>query len=1427
MSKREPEIDGKPKASVGTVAVGHPIDVASGNLFHLFEDFSGPGRVPLTFGRRYNVSLLNETGGMFGAGWSSPYEMKLKRDLEGFCMIPESGEGLIEFQDRKGQVSAGAIVRNLSAFSEIECADDNYRITQWSPTGDEIIVYTFAKRDFGQWMPLIGRHRVDGNGVDISHDEQGRVSTVQLVREGRYLQLVYDGRGCVTAVWLRCPRYAVDEEMHTRPVLSFGYDNCGMLSSMTNALGKRCTYEYNESGRMVRESNLAGMVYTFEFDSQGRCVESCGTDNYGLTQLEFFEDANVTRVKNSLGDATVYTYNGSGQVIEKMTPLGNKWNTAFDEEGRISVEIKPNGATTEYTYDEQGNRAKIASPDGTVTSFEYNERHQLTTMVDPAGYAWEQSYDSRGRPETKRLPNGSNTTTRYDRLGDPLTFDSGVGGALVFDAVGNRIEENTWAGRKIRHTFDAEGYVSSKTEIDEHGQEHQTRYQRDLLGQTTVVSQVNGKTQCFSYGAYALIEKVSDDSAGETRFKYNLDGQLQAVWKSGGDSVSFRLGTEPGRVLAVVNENGEEMSFSYDAEGNVTERTEFDGTSTTFQYDAVGGLLVAESQDDKRTCYERDALGRTLKITYWDEGEVSFGYDERGLLVRAQNADCEIVRKYDALGVVCAEARDDHEVRHDLDASALARVTSSSLGYRSSAFFDEFGRVEMISAPHNAPIGFIHNAHGQEQARFVAEGVAIAQSFDQSGRIGQQRVERMGRGNRDWRRIFVRDYGYDARNNLIRCIDSRLGETNYGYDSDDQTVESKGPGNRAQNQAYDRAGNPIFLGSSSEKRSVLFANDGYAASCTIAAGNLLTRYGTTRYCYNERGDLIRKRASTGKTASEADSAATQYQWNGNGTLRSVSLPNGEVWRYEYDPMARRIRKTGPSRIVEYIWDGDVVLHEVTLPIFESADVDSKNTSPTIRTYQYDPQSFAPLALIEDGRRYLCVNDVAGNPRELVSDEGEIVWSAVYSPLGQAEIRSDADIEFSIRLQGQWYDAETGLHYNRHRYYDPSIGRYISADPAGVSGGLNRYAYGPNTTGWLDVFGLAAGPCWWDEYVRPQTLWAEYQNHHAGFEGLRKSYSWDTERFKSFANFLGRNFEKNMDPGYSGGKIGFDDNHFRRVMVRATLAFQLESLQSSLLHAPMTNLYPVRIPWFSFFRGMVSGRSSDTNMRKAKDYDWGGRFDRSIDKGVGSVSVSGHGVDSKFPKQGATAGVVFKYVDADGTEHSSRLCRDGSWVAGAKEGGDLSHIPLDTSRPLFKTSEGKKPSNLPDTFFGGDRGRLGKALVDAERKLANVEAGRKEDAPLGGPERPFTTEQSEGRLRTQEATLAAEKARPKESQRAGYIKHLEGDIGRLRKRVDRGQELQGQIAHHDRELARLENAADVDRPPNFKKTKKRVNEQLGN
>jgi RHS repeat-associated protein len=130
-------------------------------------------------------------------------------------------------------------------------------------------------------------------------------------------------------------------------------------------------------------------------------------------------------------------------------------------------------------------------------------------------------------------------------------------------------------------------------------------------------------------------------------------------------------------------------------------------------------------------------------------------------------------------------------------------------------------------------------------------------------------------------------------------------------------------------------------------------------------------------------------------------------------------------------------------------------------------------------YVYEPGSYAPLARVdqaegEEQKLYYFHTDQIGTPLELTDADGSIVWQATYKAWGSVEKLTVNDVEQNLRFQGQYFDDETGLHYNTFRYYDPEVGRFVTQDPIGLSGGFNLYRYAPNTGSWTDPLGWS---CW--------------------------------------------------------------------------------------------------------------------------------------------------------------------------------------------------------------------------------------------------------------------------------------------------------------------------------------------------------------
>ncbi|WP_196493892.1 RHS repeat-associated core domain-containing protein, partial [Burkholderia stagnalis] len=259
--------------------------------------------------------------------------------------------------------------------------------------------------------------------------------------------------------------------------------------------------------------------------------------------------------------------------------------------------------------------------------------------------------------------------------------------------------------------------------------------------------------------------------------------------------------------------------------------------------------------------------------------------------------------------------------------------------------------------------------------------------------------------------------------------------------------------------------------------------------------NLLKEYAGTHNTYDEQGNLKERRrngermvfgwSSLGRMVTASDRhMQARYVYDALGRriakLTEPQVPHlssaGSGWR---DAKRRRLKQEHGYGLTLYGWDGDTLAYETSW--------DKRETTH----YVYEPGGFTPLVratgaavLRDDGDAVAELTSIAyyhcdpiGTPQEVTDEAGEIAWSARYKAWGEArevigEAARKAGIVNPLRFAGQYFDRETGLHYNRYRYYDPGSGRFISKDPIGLAGGVNVFQYASNPTGWIDPLGLS-------------------------------------------------------------------------------------------------------------------------------------------------------------------------------------------------------------------------------------------------------------------------------------------------------------------------------------------------------------------
>ncbi len=397
------------------------------------------------------------------------------------------------------------------------------------------------------------------------------------------------------------------------------------------------------------------------------------------------------------------------------------------------------------------------------------------------------------------------------------------------------------------------------------------------------------------------------------------------------------------------------------------------------------------------------------------------------------------------------------------------------------------GRLSSLGIGSHQPLQFSHTAAGEEQRRTNGSGFALRHEWSPTGLLQRQALEGAdGRVND----VLERRYQYDVLDRLTGISDSHWGEQAFRLNGAGQvTAERRDEGRRRQARlfGYDSEQNLCEvsqiapgLGESLKVQDAVVQ----ASARYDAAGRVVER-GHTQYRYDDCGRLAMKR----ETRPGFRPKETYFDWDVQDRLVRVSLPDGARWRYRYDAFGRRVSKVREGQLpsaqavarVAYRWDGDQLIGQQQYYADGSAAREVQ--------WVYEPGSFRPLAQVEaqgdSTQLHYIVTDLTGTARELCSEEGEIRWRGEQGlwgahreerrPIPLRRYLGDAaneEVYCELRYQGQLYDAETGLYYNRHRYYDAESGQYLSPDPIGLHGGIRPQGYVHNPLEWCDPFGLS-------------------------------------------------------------------------------------------------------------------------------------------------------------------------------------------------------------------------------------------------------------------------------------------------------------------------------------------------------------------
>jgi RHS repeat-associated protein len=980
---------------------------------------------------------------------------------------------------------------------------------------------TYVRR--GQRFVLINKVLPNGAGVMLHHEHQhGEHSMLsELVTYSEqdvnkvHLRLgtLIDDQGRLTGVW------EIRDGDVKRQLCGYQYDDSGdlVLAQDENGAAWRYEYQHHLIARYTDRTNRGLNLQWHGSGPNAKAVREWADDGSFDTRLAWDENIRLTYVTDALGHETQHYYDSLGYTYRICHADGRSEWFFRDAAKNIIRHVHTDGSTDRYRYDRLSNLTEHTRADHSVISFAYDDKSHLIKIGDGEGGLWKRDYDDRGNLVEAIDPLENTTEYAYNAFGLPTAIKDANGNtkSLAYDDAGQLVKYTDCSGKVSAWEYNERGQMIRFT--DPVG--HSTTYEYKA-GQLVLIKHPDKTEERFSRDAEGRLLAHSDGLERCTTWRYSTAGFIAERVDAAEHTLRYRW-DKLGRLISLENENQRRAHFHYDPVGRLLEESGFDGRATQYRYDPETGRLAETVNGQRTIALTFDPMGRLTerRATLGEQSQSeTFAYDGNGHLVMATNAASRLQWFHDPAGNLLREHQHYSNLdkplvavwQHEYDALNSRIATIRPDGHRVSWLTYGSGHLLGLKLDEHELLSYERDDLHREVARHQGNNLLQTQQWDPAGRLQEQLL-----GRSDDKSVLIkRAYRYDAAGQLTDINDSRRGPLSYRYDPVSRLLAATSRLG-TETFAFDPASNLLNDSDASTRRPL----DSEPTRNKLV-DNLLRDYAGNHYEYDERGNQIER---------WTNGLRSELHWDLLDRLVHFRDPRLTV-DFGYDPLGRRLYKLSKAHhkprpeagtgwneneharkerelgcgFTLYGWDGDNLAWESSPPPYAGAlgrtvhyihepdtfvPVAQAIRHETIRlvsqptyegryNFKEDPLwNYKPVALpIDVLAWYQC--DHLGTPQELTDQHGNNAWSAQYKAWGEveeqrSEFAQQVGLTNPIRFQGQYHDHETGLHYNRHRYYDPKIGRFISKDPIGYEGGINVYQYAPNPLGWTDPLGLAA------------------------------------------------------------------------------------------------------------------------------------------------------------------------------------------------------------------------------------------------------------------------------------------------------------------------------------------------------------------
>lgn len=840
----------------------------------------------------------------------------------------------------------------------------------------------------------------------------------------------------------------------------------GDLLSETNPLGLTATYTYDTHGRRASATNFSQRLQmTYTYDAQGRLIRRAKKGDDGSCRLESFDydtlDRCIKKV-DSFGNETHYTHSSS--TLHTELPNHNKHTSTFDPLGREIAHIDANGNTTTYTYNVYGAPTEISHPSGGIETFHYSGQGELITHIDPDGLVTNYEYDLLGRLTQKTRPEWKESFT-YDRF-HLIASTNGEGRKthFTYDSAGRKICEES-AGRTLEFAYDPLGHLLTTYKYCG-GDALVTHYQRDLEGRILRKTQTNlaqelladiayaydadgnktliespTSTQSFSYDPFNRRILYRDPLGYETHTIYNEAHQnalgqnvLQVKTINPNGEIDLSTYDVNGRKVSI-EKAGSTTSYTYDPCGNLlTHKTHEPAQTIHYTYTPDHHLATITDQEGQITTLTHSPGGKKTSKTFPDGTTLTYTYDPLGHLARIDSSCGTIAHSFthNKLGALIKATDERHNltIHRELDPFGNVLKETFPHGITVSKTYDTLDRPLSLTIENHAHIRYTYDPlHLKAIERFTPQGLLLYthtyDTYDLSGHLTREtpigplaptttQKDPRGQITRIDSPYFTQECDYDPLHNLkATTIDGHLHTFHY-----DQT------GQLTQENGHTYTFDPLYNRTHKDDQPH-----------TINPLNQLLSDGDTLYEYDLRGNRVHK------------SPRDTYHYDPLGRLIEVTTDQTTL-QFTYDPLGRRLAKNNEF----YIYDGEEEIGSFKTPeTLDSLKVQSTHLRPR------------PVAIELKGKVYAPITDVQGSIRRLIATKTKAI-SARYDFTAFGERLNSLRVTTPYspwQYASKRLDPELGFIYFGKRYYDPTVGRWLTPDPAGIIDSTNLYQYALN------------------------------------------------------------------------------------------------------------------------------------------------------------------------------------------------------------------------------------------------------------------------------------------------------------------------------------------------------------------------------